>query len=330
MKRFVPRWAQRDSALWRHLLWAGVQYGPDAFVRYSPPAIGLGFWAALGGSRARVLENLRRVRAPGGTDRLDAARDVVISGKVFANFASCLADTFLVAAGRGYAARVRSANEGADFFRAEAEGKGIILATAHTAGWDVAGPMLTGLQSAEIVVVMGREEDERARALHDRARETSGVRVVHAGDDPLAALPLLSHLRKKGIVAMKMDRTVLGMRCRTVRLFGQPWQVPEGILALAAVSGAPVLPVFTRRLGFLEYEYISSPALHLPRRPTPQQLDGSAQDLADRLAAFVRDNPDQWFSWDSSPPPPSPEQPSPNQPFPKQRSGGAPPGARRS
>src|SRR5690606_12906108 len=132
-------------------------------------------------------------------ERLDAARDVVTSGRVFANFAACLADTFLVASGRGYVARVRSDNDGADFFRAQAEGRGIILATAHTAGWDVAGPMLTGLQDAEIVVVMGREEDARARALHDRVRENAGVRVVHAGDDPLAALPLLAHLRKKGI-----------------------------------------------------------------------------------------------------------------------------------
>jgi len=303
MSRFVPRWAHRDAALWRHLLWAGVQYGPDAWLRYSPPAIGLGFWAALGGSRAAVLQNLRLLRgAPDqgivGDDPLGAARDVVLSGKVFANFASCLADTFLVAAGRGYVAQVRSANQGADFFAAQAAGKGVILATAHTAGWDVAGPMLTTLQSAEIIVVMGREEDARARALHDRARHRAGVRVVHAGDDALAALPLLHHLRRQGIVAMKMDRTVPGMRCRDVRLFGRPWKIPEGILTLAAVSGAPILPVFTRRLGFLEYEYVSAPALHLPRRPSPGELDATAQTLADRLSDFARDNPDQWFSWD--------------------------------
>jgi lauroyl/myristoyl acyltransferase len=303
MPRFVPRWAHRDSALWRHLLWAGVQYGPDAWVRYSPPAIGLGFWAALGGSRSAVLQNLRRLRgaAPGETatdDLVGSARDVLISGKVFANFASCLADTFLVASGRGYVARVRSQNEGADFFRAQALGKGVILATAHTAGWDVAGPMLTTLQSAEIVVVMGREEDERARALHDQARLRAGVRVVHAGEDALAALPLLHHLRRQGIVAMKMDRTAPGMRCREVELFGQPWKIPEGILTLAAVSGAPILPVFTRRLGFLEYEYISSPAIQLPRRPRPEELARAAQDLTDLLATFARENPDQWFSWD--------------------------------
>lgn len=302
MSRFVPRWAQRDAALWRHLLWAGVQYGPEPFVRYSPPAIGLGFWAALPELRGRVIDNLRRVRRAdaGGAlgERIDAARDVVTSGQVFANFAACLADTFLVASGRGYVARVHSANQGADFFRAQEEGRGIILATAHTAGWDVAGPMLTSLQDAEIVVVMGREEDARARALHDRARENAGVRVVHAGDDPLAALPLLAHLRKKGIVAMKMDRSVPGMRARTVRFFDRAWRIPEGILALAAVSGAPILPVFTRRLGFLEYEYVSSPALHLPRRPSPDELDVAAQQLADRLAAFVIAHPDQWFSWD--------------------------------
>src|SRR5690606_22183712 len=112
--------------------WAGVQYGPDAFVRYSPPAIGLGFWAALGPSRAKVLANLRRARASAAHSAkllpVEAARDVVTSGRVFANFASCLADTFLVASGRGYEATVHSENDGAEFYAAEADGRGIILA----------------------------------------------------------------------------------------------------------------------------------------------------------------------------------------------------------
>jgi lauroyl/myristoyl acyltransferase len=280
------------SAFWRRLLRAGVRHGPDAWIRYSPPAIGLIFWAALGKPRRNVVATLARVRGP-----RSRARDLVDSARVFANFASSLTESFVVGAGRGYETKVRSANDGRDFKTSQAEGRGVILATAHTAGWDVAGPVLRTRQSAEVVIVMERERDPDARRMHDEARARAGVRVVHAGHDPLAALPLLQHLRKQGLVAMKFDRTAPGMRVRKVTFLGAPWEIPEGILTLAALSGAPIVPVFTRRLGFLEYEFVTSPPLHVSRRPSAEELDRVAQKLADLLAQFARENPEQWFRW---------------------------------
>jgi KDO2-lipid IV(A) lauroyltransferase len=291
MTETLGRRLRVDSEVWRRAVDWGVRHGPDAFVRYSPPMFGLAFWAALAGPRNHVRTTLQKLKGarPQPIEIADSAR-------VFTNFAFCLTESLLLGAGRGYEPTVISANDGADFKTSRAHGKGVILATAHTAGWDVAGPMLMRLQSGEVVVVMQAEEDRAARQLHDAARRKAGVQVMHAGDDPLAALPLLNHLRKKnGIVAMKFDRTVPGMRCRNVTFLGQPWQVPAGIFQLAAVSGAPILPVFTRRLGFLRYEYITAPPLLIPRRPSESELDEAAQHLAGLLEDFARRNPEQWF-----------------------------------
>ena len=279
-----------DSELWRRAVELGVKRGPDAWVRYSPPVFGLAFWAALREPRENVERTLRKLRGP-----RSRSRELGESARVFTNFASCLAEAMLLGAERGYEARVRSQNDGADFKAAQAEGKGLILATANTAGWDVAGPMLRTLQSRDVIIVMEPEDDLGARQLHDAAREKAGVRVVHAGKDPLAALPLLRHLQSGGIVAMKFDRTAPGMRTREVRFLGEPWRVPAGIFQLAAMTGAPILPVFTRRLGFLAYEYVTWPALHLGRRAGGAEVDGVAQALASLLERFVRDNPEQWF-----------------------------------
>jgi KDO2-lipid IV(A) lauroyltransferase len=65
-------------------------------------------------------------------------------------------------------------------------------------------------------------------------------------------------------------------------------------LSLAALTGAPIVPVFTRRLGFLEYELINHPPIHLPRRPSPAELDAAAQSLAGALESFVRMHPTHW------------------------------------
>ena len=272
-------------------MYAGVRYGPEAWVRYSPPVFGVLLGALLPAQREGVATTLTKLNGPAPAWRrsLDIAR-------VFANYGSCMTDAMLVAADRGYKAQVRASNGGRDFKASAAMERGVILATAHTAGWDLAGPMLKIRRDSEVLVVMERERDSGARSLHDRLRQRAGVRIVHAGDDPLSALPLLRHLRqRKGAVAMKFDRTAPGMRARSVRFLGEPWQIPQGIFTLAAVSGAPILPVFTRRLGFMQYEYVTSPPISVSRRADDAELDATAQQLTSLLEDFVRANPGQWF-----------------------------------
>jgi phosphatidylinositol dimannoside acyltransferase len=145
---------------------------------------------------------------------------------------------------------------------------------------------------------MQRERDERAQALQDSARDRAGIRVAHIGSSPLDALPLLAHLRKRGVVAVQIDRLPEGMRSRQVELFGEPWELPEGPLMLAAVSGAPIIPVFTRRLRHMEYEVLVGKAIFLPRKPTPEDLDEAARSTIVQMERFVRANPTQWFHFE--------------------------------
>jgi lauroyl/myristoyl acyltransferase len=291
--RLVSDLRHFDSALWRHAFRVGVMYGPDPFVRYSPLAFGLLFGAALGDARARVLENLRRALGPRPrhVELADAAR-------VFMNFACSLADAFAVAEGRRHLL-VAERKHDEHFTRALAEGRGVIAATAHTGGWQVAGTLVRKHHpEADMVMVMNRERDARAQRVQDQARDRSGIRVLHVGEDPLDALPVLGHLRKGGVVAVQIDRVPAGMRGRRVQLFGEPWTVPEGALMLSALSGAPIVPSFTRRLGYLAYDIVSHPQIRLPRKPSDADLDAAAQALADAMAQFVRENPTQWFHFD--------------------------------
>jgi KDO2-lipid IV(A) lauroyltransferase len=284
---------RRDSEFWRRALHAGVQHGPEAWVRYSPPVFGMLFGAALPTQRRAVLRTLRRIL--GDRPAHEELRDVA---EVFSNFASSMTDGMLLGTGRGYVATNRPVADW-HFLSSLARGHGLVIATAQTAGWDLAGAMICSRGAAEVAVAMERERDPAARAVHDAARQRSGVRVVHVGDDPLASLPLLRHLRqRRGVVAMKFDRIQPGMRSRAVRFLGEAWAVPEGPLLLAATAGSPIMPVFTRRLGFLEYQTINTEPIELPRRPSAQQLDAAAQEMASRLERFVRAYPTHWFRFE--------------------------------
>ncbi|XXY49860.1 lysophospholipid acyltransferase family protein [Sorangium sp. So ce269] len=280
---------RHDSAFWRRALTAGVTRGPEPWVRHSPPFFGVFFAAALPELRRRVEQNLRRVRGP-----RSRVADMLDSAAVFATYGSCITEALLLASGRGYTVERRS--RGVEHYRACAEaGRGVIIVTAHTGGWDIAGQILGVVHPEGVMLAMQRERDAEARAIQDAARQRAGVQVVHIGDGPLDALPLLNHLRRGGVVAMQIDRVPPGMRSREVAFLGARWRAPEGPIALAAISGAPILPVFTHRLGFLEYEAVVSPAIWLPRRATEEERDRAAAAMMGAMERFLRAHPTQWF-----------------------------------
>jgi KDO2-lipid IV(A) lauroyltransferase len=278
-----------DGAFWRAAARAGAAYGPEWFVRYSPPLIGLAACALARGPRAQVVRNLRRIhgeRAP--------VHEVADAARTFATYASCLAEILGAGSPR---ARMPTALiwEERHFLDARSDGRGIIFATAHTAGWETVGPLLSRDHGIRVMIAEERERDAAARAIQDEARRATGLLVVHVGEDPLSALPLAQHLRARGVVALQVDRAPAQMRARQVRLFDTPGAIPEGPLRLAMLTGAPILPIFAARTGYREYEIVTYPPIRLPRRATEGELDAAAQQLADAMQSFVRARSTQWF-----------------------------------
>jgi KDO2-lipid IV(A) lauroyltransferase len=282
-----------DSKSWRRAVKLGATRGPDALVRYSPPLFGLVFAAALPAHRAAVRRSLRRALGP-----RNPVREALDVAAVFTAFASCLAETFVVDTARGRALRVSCRDDGL-VASALAERRGVILATAHTGGWDVAVRALNRVFSAEVVVVMRRERDPETSMPQDETRQRAGLAVVHVGDDALAALPVLAHLRRGGIVAVQIDRLPQGMRGCKSKLFGEPFSVPEGPLRLASLTGAPILPVFSRRRSFLDYEVDVGAPVRLPPHAREAQHELAATALLHALERFVIANPTQWFHFES-------------------------------
>jgi KDO2-lipid IV(A) lauroyltransferase len=184
---------------------------------------------------------------------------------------------------------------------AAALGRGVILVTAHTAGWELTGPGLARDAGLEVLLVMEAERSHRAMDLQDGARRAAGLGVVHVGEDPLSSLALLRHLRKGGAVALQVDRVPAGMRARAVRLLGGTGMIPEGPLRLAELTGAPIVPVFSARLGFRRYLVDASPAIRLPRRAAEDVRAAAAQRIADALTRFLRAHPTQWLDFGSPP-----------------------------
>jgi KDO2-lipid IV(A) lauroyltransferase len=279
-----------DSAsFWRRLARLGATRGPEWFVRYSPPAIGLVACAIAGRERRAVAENLRRVRGDRG--RLREAIDVA---ETFATYASCLAEILGAGSPRGRLPRAVIHGE-LHVLDAARDGKGILFATAHTAGWETVGPLLSRDHGLRVMIAEAAEEDAGARAIQDEARRAHGLLVTHVGDDPLSALPLVRHLQGGGVVALQIDRLPRGMRGREVRLFGGSAMLPEGPLRLAMFTGAPLVPIFAARTSYRAYTVVASAPVRLARHANEAELAAAAQYLAGAMQSFLEEHPTQWF-----------------------------------
>jgi len=246
---------------------------------------------ALPEVRQRVRRNLRAILGPRpyGQELLDVFR-------TFSNFASCLTEALAVAGKR--APKIDCSVSGAEYLReAIARGRGVILVTAHTGGWETAGPLLKSEFDLDVMIAMQSEPDAEARQIQDRARERSGVKVVHVGNEPLAILPLFMHVRRGGALGVQIDRSPDAKRSLPVQLFGSCSRVPSGPFLLAQATGAPILPVFTRRVGFFRYEIRLCPLLDIAKGAPPKALVAAAESAAQEMESFIRAHPTHWFDF---------------------------------
>jgi lauroyl/myristoyl acyltransferase len=251
--------------------------------------VGLVLCALAGEQRRFVTENLRRVRGDHGV-----ARDAIDTARTFATYASCLAETLGASATRGRrpGAIVRGDLHVRDALKAK---RGLVFATVHTAGWEAVGPLLGKSMGLRVMIAEHAERDAAAGRIQDDARRAHGVLVTHVGGDPFSALPLVRHLRDGGVVALQVDRVPPGVRSRPVRMFGECGQIPEGPLRLAALTGAPLLPVFASRVGHRRYAVDVCAPIRISRHASGAELDGAAQALADAMRVFLHAHPTQWL-----------------------------------
>jgi lauroyl/myristoyl acyltransferase len=284
---------RHDGALLRSLASFGARYAPHALRRALPPAFGVAFAMGMPALRARVRSNLRRMA---GSQTF--ARESADVARTFAHFASCLTEGMAMA--RTSPPHVALDIDGEAHLRAVLDARaGAILVTAHTGGWEVAGPLLAETFGVEIVIAMRREPNARGRAIQDLARARSGVRVVHVDGEPLAALPLFTHLRRGGIVGVQIDRAPGGSASHALPLplFGLLGRVPSGPFELARVTGAKVVPVFARRVGYLHYEVSISPPIDVPRRASRDELTHAGARAVVAMEAFLSAHPTHWFDF---------------------------------
>jgi len=181
---------------------------------------------------------------------------------------------------------------------AAAEGKGVLLLTAHVGNWEVAGQLLSRIDVPVNVTGFDNEAPE-IRALLTRAQTRQKFQMIPITGSPTDAIPLVAALRRGEIVAMLGDRPY-GSPTARVPFLGGTAAFPVGAYVLAAIAGSPLVEVFSLRQRGGHYQFYGFPAL-LPFHPPHHQRDAHLRQCAAQFAAnlesVVRRDPLQWYNF---------------------------------
>jgi predicted LPLAT superfamily acyltransferase len=179
---------------------------------------------------------------------------------------------------------------------AVAEGRGVLLLTAHIGNWEAAGQLLNRLDVPINVTGFDHEVSEIRSLLNQVSKPN--FRLVPLTGSPTDTIPLVAAMRRGEIVAMMGDR-VYGSPSLPISFLGQTAHFPIGAYVLAAIAGAPLVHVFNLRERGWHYHFFGFPAQR-PVMPGHEQRDAYLHDCA-RFAADLQSvlqrDPLQWYNF---------------------------------
>jgi predicted LPLAT superfamily acyltransferase len=190
---------------------------------------------------------------------------------------------------------------------AVAEGRGLLLLTAHLGNWEAAGQLLTRLD-VPITVTGFDRESPAIRAMLNRASKQK-FKLLPLTGSPTDAIPLVAALRRGEVVAMLGDRAY-GSPSARIPFCGGTASFPIGAYVMASIGGAPLMHVFSLREGGGRYRFFGF-APQYPRLPAHNERDEYLKTCAAHfgrdLENVLRRDPFQWYNffpfWEADGPP---------------------------
>jgi phosphatidylinositol dimannoside acyltransferase len=174
-----------------------------------------------------------------------------------------------------------------NFLRAHAQGRGVIIASAHLGPIPVVGQMLCS-HGYEVVLTIETERSELQRAIN-RKRASMGLQFAFV-ENPF---PAYRAVRQHKVLGLLVDRAVTNVGER-VPFFGRPALLPSVHVVLGHRTGAPVVPAFALREGG-RLTACFEPPLDIPHTGDREaDVREGVRRWGEVLERYIRKAPEQW------------------------------------
>ena len=269
--------------------WALVKRLPEPVATRLFDGIADFVWRRRGKSVLRLESNLRRVR-PEATD----AEITALTRAGMRSYMRYWCESFRMSTWSRE--RVLASFEPEDVHRldeAMASGRGAVLALPHMGNWDLAGAWVV-VRGMPFTTVAERLKPEKLFDRFVAYREGLGMEVLPLTGGAGTLGKLAQRLRAGGLVCLVGDRD-LSASGVPVEFLGEAARMPAGPAALAAQTGAALLPVTlwydgTPVMKGCVHEEVPVPAEGSKR----EKVAAMTQAMADVWGEGVRAHPGDW------------------------------------
>jgi len=177
--------------------------------------------------------------------------------------------------------------------KAQSNGTGAIIVSAHLGNWELAGFLSTLMQKPIATVAKPFKGKPRLYRAIEKSRKELGFTPVNKSG---SAGTLVRKLKKGNIIALLVDQRVR----RRLRIWSPFFnhQVPTipSPAILARLSGSPIIPAFTTRIRPLHHQIMIEEPIFVPRTGNSRDV---VADYTQRINLLmekqIRNYPAQWF-----------------------------------
>jgi KDO2-lipid IV(A) lauroyltransferase len=171
------------------------------------------------------------------------------------------------------------------------DGRGFVLALAHTGNWELAG-LAASLFGMKIIFLARPQKNPLTNAYLDRIRARIG-RMFVPGTKAIGEIP--AFLREGCVLGILVD-----LRAKTggvrVPFLNGTGLIPTGMAHFAREAGVPVLPVLLARDGWARHRWtVLEPVVPDPSRPAEEEIARVTREVISHLDRAIQAEPGQFY-----------------------------------
>jgi lauroyl/myristoyl acyltransferase len=168
-------------------------------------------------------------------------------------------------------------------------GRGVLLVSTHTGGWEVATALAKQLVPVPTTAIV--TDDWLAWAV-EGLRARAGLGIMYDSEPVSKAAGLL---RSGEAILVLGDYAKEWMRTYPVRLLDAVTELPAGPVVLARLCGTPLVPFSVLPVAQRRWRVEIEPPLHPPSRNGGVEAEKALlQELADRWTVTLREHREHW------------------------------------
>ncbi len=177
--------------------------------------------------------------------------------------------------------------------KAQADGSGAIIVSAHLGNWELAGFLSTLMQKPIATVAKPIKGKPRLYQAIEKSRKEVGFTPVNKSG---SAGTLVRRLKKGDIIALLVDQRVRRRLRIWSSFFGHQVPTIPSPAILARLSKSPIIPAFTTRIRPLHHQIIIEEPIFVSRSGNSREVVADyTQQINWLIEKHIRNSPAQWF-----------------------------------